>query len=98
MKALIFNSGLGNRMGEFTRANHKSMARLANGETIFARQLRILADHGVTEFVITTGPFVEQLLEQTQTPDSQASISRSCRTPYSTAQTTSIRCTLRVRT
>lgn len=68
MKALIFNSGLGNRMGEFTRANHKSMARLANGETIFARQLRILADHGVTEFVITTGPFVEQLLEQTQTP------------------------------
>ena len=34
MKALIFNSGLGNRMGEFTRTHHKSMARLGNGEPI----------------------------------------------------------------
>ncbi len=68
MKALIFNSGLGNRMGEFTRTHHKSMARLGNGETIIGRQLRILADHGVTEFVITTGPFADQLIEQTQAP------------------------------
>ena len=64
MKALIFNSGLGNRMGEFTHSQHKSMARLSNGETIIARQLRILAEHGVTEFVITTGPFADQLEEQ----------------------------------
>lgn len=68
MRALIFNSGLGNRMGEFTRTHHKSMARLGNGETIIGRQLRILADHGVTEFVITTGPFADQLIEQTQAP------------------------------
>lgn len=68
MKALIFNSGLGNRMGEFTRTHHKSMARLGNGETIIGRQLRILADHGVTEFVITTGPFADQLVEQTRAP------------------------------
>lgn len=68
MKALIFNSGLGNRMGEFTRTHHKSMARLGNGETIFGRQLRILADHGVTEFVVTTGPFADQLVEQTRAP------------------------------
>ncbi len=68
MKALIFNSGLGNRMGEFTRTHHKSMARLGNGETIIGRQLRILAEHGVTEFVITTGPFADQLIEQTRAP------------------------------
>ncbi|MEA5118663.1 MAG: iron-containing alcohol dehydrogenase, partial [Propionicimonas sp.] len=61
MKALIFNSGLGNRMGEFTRTNHKSMARLSNGEPIFARQLRLLAANGITEVVVTTGPHVEQL-------------------------------------
>ena len=34
MKAVIFNSGLGNRMGDFTRDHHKSMAPLKDGETI----------------------------------------------------------------
>lgn len=61
MKAVIFNSGLGNRMGDFTKNNHKSMARLKDGETIFHRQIRLLAAEGITEFVITTGPFEEQL-------------------------------------
>lgn len=61
MKALIFNSGVGNRMGEFTQTNHKSMAVLSNGETIFARQLRLLAAAGITEVVVTSGPHVEQL-------------------------------------
>ena len=53
MKATIFNSGLGNRMGAFTQHNHKSMARLKNGETIFHRQLRLLIAEGVTDFIIT---------------------------------------------
>ena len=61
MKAVIFNSGLGNRMGDFTKNHHKSMARLKDGETIFHRQIRLLAAEGITEFVITTGPFEEQL-------------------------------------
>lgn len=61
MKALIYNSGIGNRMGEFTKSNHKSMVRLSNGETIFGRQLRLLRDAGVTDVVVTTGPFEEQL-------------------------------------
>ena len=61
MKAIIFNSGYGNRMGEFTKNNHKSMARLKNGETIFHRQLRILSAEGVKDFIITTGPYEEQL-------------------------------------
>lgn len=66
MKALIFNSGLGSRMGEFSAANHKAMARLGNGETIFARQLRILRDQGITDFVVTTGPFADQLADQAE--------------------------------
>ncbi|MDR3069683.1 MAG: iron-containing alcohol dehydrogenase, partial [Propionibacteriaceae bacterium] len=66
MKALILNSGIGNRMGEFTKAQHKSMARLANGETIFHRQLRILSAHGIREFVVTTGPFEDQLRRETE--------------------------------
>ncbi len=61
MKAIIFNSGLGNRMGEFTANNHKSMAPLKNGETIFHRQIRLLAAEGITDFIVTTGPFEDQL-------------------------------------
>ena len=52
MKACIFNSGLGNRMGDFTKNNHKSMAPLKNGETIFHRQIRILKEEGITDFII----------------------------------------------
>lgn len=63
MKAIIFNSGLGKRMGEFTQTHHKSMAMLKNGETVFARQIRILSECGIREFIVTTGPFHEQLEE-----------------------------------
>ena len=61
MKALIFNSGLGSRLGELTADKPKSMVRLANGESIFHRQLRILYNCGIREFVVTTGPYAEQL-------------------------------------
>lgn len=61
MKALIFNSGLGSRLGELTRDKPKSMIRLGNGETIFERQLRILHSCGVNDFIVTSGPFPEQL-------------------------------------
>ena len=61
MKAIIFNSGLGNRMGEFTQNNHKSMAPLKNGESIFHRQIRLLSAEGIKDFIITTGPFEDQL-------------------------------------
>ena len=63
MKALIFNSGLGSRLGDLTAHNPKCMVRLANGETIFHRQLRILFACGIREFVVTTGPYPEQLHE-----------------------------------
>lgn len=61
MKAIIFNSGIGKRMGEFTKTHHKSMAVLYNGETIFERQIRILSSCGIEDFVVTVGPFKEQL-------------------------------------
>lgn len=62
MKALIFNSGLGSRLGKLTAKNPKAMVRLGDGETIFGRQLRVLSSCGITEFVITTGPHPEQLM------------------------------------
>ncbi len=61
MKAVIFNSGLGNRMGDFTQDHHKSMAPLKDGETIFHRQIRLLSEEGITDFLVTTGPFEDQL-------------------------------------
>ena len=63
MKALIFNSGIGKRMGDLTKNSPKSMVKLLNGETVFERQIRVLKECGIKEFVITTGPFEEQLIE-----------------------------------
>ena len=68
MKAVIFNSGLGKRMGALTEHCHKSMVRLQSGEAIFERQLRILHECGIDEFVVTVGPFKEQLIEASKTP------------------------------
>ena len=68
MKAVIFNSGYGKRMGEFTKTHHKSQAPLKNGETIYERQLRLLSECGITDFVVTTGPFKEQLMEASEKP------------------------------
>lgn len=61
MKALIFNSGIGKRMGELTKNTHKSLVVLSNGETILERQIRILSENGIKEFVITTGPYEDKL-------------------------------------
>ena len=61
MKALIFNSGLGSRLGELTASSPKAMVKLGNGESVFERQLRILNSCGITEFVVTTGPYAEQI-------------------------------------
>ena len=61
MKALIFNSGLGSRLGELTKDRPKALVRLGSGETIFHRQLRLLVACGIRDFVVTTGPFAELL-------------------------------------
>ena len=63
MKALILNSGRGKRLGELTGHQPKAMTELEVGETILSRQLRLLAQAGLREVVITTGPFAEALEE-----------------------------------
>lgn len=69
MKAVIFNSGLGRRMGKLTENRHKSMVQLKNDEAIFERQLRLLHECGINEFVVTVGPFKEQLIEASKAPN-----------------------------
>lgn len=61
MKALILNSGLGTRLQELTKDKPKCMLKLYNGESILERQIRILSEFGIKDFIITTGPFEEQL-------------------------------------
>lgn len=57
MKALILNSGLGSRMGVLTSEHPKCMTEISPTETILSRQLRQIADAGISEVVMTTGLF-----------------------------------------
>lgn len=50
-------------MGEHTKDRPKCMTVLYGKETILSRQLRILADVGVKDIVITTGAFADRLEE-----------------------------------
>ena len=55
LKALILNSGLGRRMGVLASEHPKCMTELGGGETILSRQLRLLAEAGIKDVVMTTG-------------------------------------------
>lgn len=62
MKALILNSGLGHRMGVLTSEHPKCMTEISRKDTILSRQLRLIAEAGITEVVMTTGYFDEILV------------------------------------
>ena len=61
MKALILNSGKGSRMGDLCSQRPKCMTNISSSETILSRQLRQLAEVGVTDIVITTGAHASAL-------------------------------------
>ena len=63
MKALILNSGLGKRMGILTSEQPKCMTEISHAETILSRQLKQLAEIGITEVVMTTGLYSDILME-----------------------------------
>lgn len=62
MKALILNSGIGKRMGKLTDTQPKCMLEIADGVTIFSLQVKSLVDMGISEIVVTTGPFEDKLI------------------------------------
>ncbi len=66
MKALIFNSGMGSRMGNLTESCPKCLLKLHKNESIFARQLRILYECGITEAIVTTGKYEWELAEESR--------------------------------
>ena len=63
MKALILNSGLGSRMGVLTSEHPKCMTEISGSETIISRQLKLIADIGINEVVMTTGAFDDVLVD-----------------------------------
>lgn len=61
MKALILNSGLGKRMGDLTQDRPKCMVEICDGYAAIDFQLEKLLKCGVTNIVMTTGPFDDKL-------------------------------------
>lgn len=62
MKALILNSGLGNRMGVLTSEHPKCMTSISASDTILSRQLKMIAAAGINEVVMTTGYYDDVLV------------------------------------
>lgn len=69
MKALILNSGMGSRMGVLTSEHPKCMTEISTKDTILSRQLKLLADAGITEVIMTTGLFDGVLVNYCQSLD-----------------------------
>ena len=63
MKALILNSGLGSRMGSYTKEHPKCMTELTKEDTILSRQLKFLLKAGINDIIITTGYYDKVLIE-----------------------------------
>lgn len=63
MKALILNSGLGSRMGVLTSEHPKCMTEISAKETILSRQLKLIAEAGIEEVVMTTGYYDSVLVQ-----------------------------------
>ena len=66
MIAFIFNSGTGKRLNQLTQDKPKALIRLNSGETLLARQVRFLKQAGINKIILSTGPFENQLKEETK--------------------------------
>lgn len=63
MKSIILNSGVGSRMGVLTSEHPKCMTEISAHETILSRQLKMIADAGIEEVIITTGYYDSVLVQ-----------------------------------
>lgn len=63
MRALILNSGMGKRMGALTKEHPKCMTEISEKDTILSRQLKLIADAGIKDVVMTTGYFDKILID-----------------------------------
>ena len=61
MKALILNSGVGNRIADVVSGKPKCLLEIGPGTTILSQQIQHLLDANINECIVTTGPFVEDI-------------------------------------
>jgi len=61
LKALLLNSGTGSRLGELTNTTNKCLVKIADNKTILDEQLTRLINCGITDIIVTTGKFSEDL-------------------------------------
>jgi len=59
-KALILNSGRGERLFPLTKYKPKSLIKIGNN-TLLGHQLNSLIEHNIRDIIITTGPFEKKL-------------------------------------
>lgn len=66
MRALILNSGIGSRLGEYTENTPKCLVKISQEETILSYQLKSLEHYGITDLVMTTGYLEDTIKEYMQ--------------------------------
>lgn len=62
MKVILLNAGIGKRLGELTKNNPKCLVKISETETILDHQLKNIIKCGITEFIMPTGPFEDQII------------------------------------
>ena len=63
MKVLILNSGLGSRMGVYTKEHPKCMTDISANDSILSRQLKLISKSGIKDVVMTTGYYDQVLID-----------------------------------
>ena len=63
MIAILLNSGQGTRMGDLTKDIPKCLVKInqEGNETLLGHQIKNIIQCGITELIITTGPFEEKI-------------------------------------
>ena len=82
MKAFIFNSGRGSRLGALTDDCPKALVALSPTETLLSRQLRLLQEAGVREAMISTGYRSEAICEAVRPFEAEGMHIRLVHNPY----------------
>ncbi|MBN2436575.1 MAG: NTP transferase domain-containing protein [Spirochaetes bacterium] len=67
IKVLILNSGLGKRMGKLTEDRPKCMVTVKDGLSTLDYQMKIIEKKGISEVIMTTGPFEDKMIEHIKT-------------------------------
>ena len=61
MKAIILNAGIGKRLAPITNTTPKCLIKINENETILDYQIKSIMKCEISDFLILTGPFEDQI-------------------------------------